>query len=82
MNKCIRMGITILKIVIWGSKSSDLQSHIPLFQLQNCRFTSPNDNFQPTHKKKKKKKKDLGGLKRKSALEWGFGEVYHQHSNL
>ena len=37
------MGITVLKIVIWGSKSSDLQSQIPLFRLQNCLFTSPNE---------------------------------------
>ena len=49
------MGITILKIVIWGSKSSDLQLHIPMFRLQNCQFTSPNDNFQPTQEKKKKR---------------------------
>ena len=53
------MGITVLKIVIWGSKSSDLQSQIPLFRLQNCGFTSPNDNFQPHTQKKE----DLGGLK-------------------
>ena len=46
------MGITVLKIVIWGSKSLDLQLQIPLFRLQNCRFTSPDDNFQSTHTKK------------------------------
>ena len=65
------MGITILKIVIWGSKSSDLQSHILLFRLQNCRFTSPNDNFQPTQKKKKKKSGPWG-FKEKKCIRMGI----------
>ena len=31
MKMCIRMGITLLKIVIWGYKSSVLWSHITFY---------------------------------------------------
>ena len=58
VKKCIRMGITVLKIVIWEGKSSALWSELnvwPLywrfavklnFQPQNRRFTSSNDHFK------------------------------------
>ena len=31
MKKCIRMGITVLKIVIWGGKTSVLRSQISFY---------------------------------------------------
>ena len=34
MNKCIRIGITAFKFVIWGGKSAVLQSQITFYRLE------------------------------------------------
>ena len=36
--ECIRMGITVFKIFIWGGISSDIRSRITFY---GCAYTSP-----------------------------------------
>ena len=43
LQKCIRMGITIFKIFIWGGISSDICSEITFY---GSIWASPNENFE------------------------------------
>ena len=55
---CIRMGITILKIIIWGGISSDMRLEVTFLAPLTCRrkklnfpsicltITTPNENFE------------------------------------
>ena len=46
MNKCIRMGITAFKFVIWGGKSAVLRSEISFYGDASTWIPVPNENRQ------------------------------------